>query len=294
MLHDRPYMRTPEESSVLSPVAWILGGMLAVFVAQNVFERWFDSTWFAETFALTVAGAKSGYVWTFLTYGFLHSTATLLHLLGCALGFFFLGRQLLPQLGAKRFACLYAGSLLLGGVVWLATNFLRGGMLYGAVPGVAGLLMMFACLYPNQQMTFLLFFVVPVTLKPKYFAFAALAIDACGFLFYEILGHVSPFGWAHSANLGGMLAGFLYFRLVHDEEFRMLDRETTVELPRWLRRKAKSPDAAAEFRVNTADRHELREEVDRILDKINSQGFGALTEQEKRVLDEAKDMLSRR
>jgi len=33
--------------------------------------------------------------------------------------------------------------------------------------------------------------------------------------------------------------------------------------------------------------------VDRILDKINSHGFGALTVAEKRVLDEAKDLLSR-
>jgi len=29
------------------------------------------------------------------------------------------------------------------------------------------------------------------------------------------------------------------------------------------------------------------------LDKINSRGFGALTDDEKRILDEAKDMLSR-
>ena len=34
-------------------------------------------------------------------------------------------------------------------------------------------------------------------------------------------------------------------------------------------------------------------EVDRILDKINSHGFGALTPEEKRILDDAKDLLSR-
>mgnify|MGYP006139679347 CR=1 FL=1 len=36
-----------------------------------------------------------------------------------------------------------------------------------------------------------------------------------------------------------------------------------------------------------------RTEVDRILDKINSQGFASLTPDEKRVLDDAKDLLSR-
>ena len=38
----------------------------------------------------------------------------------------------------------------------------------------------------------------------------------------------------------------------------------------------------------------FKRQEDRILDKINSQGFGALTPEEKRILDEAKDMLSRR
>jgi len=46
--------------------------------------------------------------------------------------------------------------------------------------------------------------------------------------------------------------------------------------------------------VNLTNRDDLRAEVDRILDKINSQGFGALTADEKRVLDEARDLLSRR
>jgi hypothetical protein len=42
------------------------------------------------------------------------------------------------------------------------------------------------------------------------------------------------------------------------------------------------------------DRGHLRAEVDRILDKINSQGFGSLSADEKRVLDEAKDLIGRR
>jgi hypothetical protein len=34
--------------------------------------------------------------------------------------------------------------------------------------------------------------------------------------------------------------------------------------------------------------------VDRILDKINSQGFGSLTAEEKQLLAEAKDRMKRR
>ena len=52
--------------------------------------------------------------------------------------------------------------------------------------------------------------------------------------------------------------------------------------------------APAAYQVNVGSPGDLRAEVDRILDKINSQGFGALTAEEKRMLDEAKDLLSRR
>jgi hypothetical protein len=46
--------------------------------------------------------------------------------------------------------------------------------------------------------------------------------------------------------------------------------------------------------IDLTRREDLRAEVDRILDKINSDGFGALTADEKRLLDDARDLLSRR
>ena len=67
-----------------------------------------------------------------------------------------------------------------------------------------------------------------------------------------------------------------------------------IELPRWLRRRQKTAASTPRFQVNLTSRDDLRAEVDRILDKINSEGFGALTDEEKRLLDEARDLLSRR
>jgi hypothetical protein len=64
-----------------------------------------------------------------------------------------------------------------------------------------------------------------------------------------------------------------------------------IELPRWFRLRKKA--AAPRFQVNLTNRTDLRAEVDRILDKINSEGFGALNEEEKRLLDEARDLLGR-
>jgi hypothetical protein len=157
---------------------------------------------------------------------------------------------------------------------------------------VAGLFVVFACFYPNQPVTFLLFFILPVTLKPKYVAYFALSLDLAGCVFYEIMGVPSPFGFAHSAHLGGMAAGWIYYRYLHEANWRFPSRRSDIELPRWLKKQAKNPTPAA-YQVNVSNPGDLRAEVDRILDKINSQGFGALTTEEKRILDEAKDLLSR-
>ena len=62
----------------------------------------------------------------------------------------------------------------------------------------------------------------------------------------------------------------------------------------WMKNAQKSGAPAPSYKVNIGNRENLRAEVDRILDKINSQGFGALTAEEKRILDEARDLLSRR
>ncbi len=51
-----------------------------------------------------------------------------------------------------------------------------------------------------------------------------------------------------------------------------------------------SPQA---FTVNISEKELLRKEVDRILDKINQEGFGSLSPQEKQVLDKAKEFLKK-
>ena len=47
-----------------------------------------------------------------------------------------------------------------------------------------------------------------------------------------------------------------------------------------------------EMAVDTLD--DIRAEVDRILDKINSHGLASLTPVERRLLDDAKDNIPRR
>ncbi|HWA84628.1 MAG TPA: rhomboid family intramembrane serine protease [Opitutus sp.] len=296
MLSDRSYMHDDYPRQGTNVLTWLISAIVAVWILQFVFLRLLNGDpSLANLLTLTSQNVRSGRVWTLFTYSFLHSTSNLLHIVANLLGLYFLGRILQPMLGGRRFFWVYAMSVLAGGLLWLATHWNSGGAAIGASAGVAGLFIVFACFYPNQPMTFLLFFILPVTLKPKYMAFAWVGIELLGFVFYEVMGALSPFGGtiAHSAHLGGMLAGWIYYRYLHEATWRLGSARPDIELPRWLRKSAKAAPPAA-YHVDLTRREDLRAEVDRILDKINSEGFAALTPDEKRLLDEARDSLSRR
>ena len=292
MLSDRSYMHEDYPRQRTSVLTWLICATIAGFVLQLVL----DSSWLGggidRQLALSVSGLRSGRVWTLVTHGFLHDPHYFFLLLGNLVCLYFIGRELLPMLGPRRFLSLYLGSIVGGGLVWTAVHWQQGGLHWGATAGVEALLVVFACFYPNRRMDFLLFF-VPISLKPKHLAFGLVGLELLGLLFCELRGAAYPLdvGVANSAHLGGMLAGWIYFRFLHETRWRFGSRRTDLEPPAWMKRQAKGP--APGFQVNLGRRDDLRAEVDRILDKINSHGFGALTADEKRVLDEAKDLMTR-
>ena len=209
---------------------------------------------------------------------------------------FLLGRELLPMLGGRRFLGLFVGANVLGGLAWSLVHWSTGGVHLGAMAAASAMMVVFACFFPNRRLDFLLLF-LPVSLKPKYLAWAGLGLALTGLVFFETRPVEPPFGRfaiASSAHLGGMLAGWIYYRFVHDAPWRRV-------LP-WRSRRGMSDFAPAVPAIPLAEmdnpapetREELRARVDRVLDKINSHGFGSLTPDEKRLLDEAKDLLSRR
>lgn len=296
MLSDRSYMRDSYPRTTRSALVWIISATLGGFILANVFERLFLSGHFTELFALSLSDLKKGYLWQLVTYGFVHKPGELFDVLIFCFNLFWLyvlGRELEGLLGAKRLVWLYLAGLALGGVAWFAVHFKVGGQMSGAWPGVAALFTTYACLNANQRIPLLVFFVFPVTLKPKYLAWAAVLFDTCAFFFYELPQRESRLG-SPSAHLAGMLVGFLYFRFVHEREWRTPDGVAEIELPQWLRKKQKNVESVAPVYKVNLDRGALRTEVDRILDKINSDGFSSLTGDEKRLLEDAKDALSRR
>ncbi|HVU33159.1 MAG TPA: rhomboid family intramembrane serine protease [Opitutaceae bacterium] len=301
MLSDRPYLRGDYQRERTSVLIWLISAILAGFVVQLLI----GSPWLRgsedslRALTLSIPALRAGWVWTLFTYSFLHSPNFLIHVALNLFALYLLGRELLPMLGARRFLGLYAAATIFGGLAWTAVHWHFGGRqeLMGATAAVDALAIVFACFFPNQELNFLLLFLFPVTLKPKHIAAVLVAFDLTALMIWEIPGAALPghATIASSAHLGGMLTGFLYYHFVHDA--RWLQRGASaadLQLPRWINRARKASPPAAEVSNPTAAPEDIRAEVDRILDKINSQGFGALTPEEKRVLDEARDQLSRR
>lgn len=290
-------MRSDYPRRETSALVWLLAAVVAAYIIQfALVSPWFGASgrMLVNSLALTVPGLQAGHVWTLFTYGFLHSTGNPFHVLFTVLGLVFVGREVEPLLGRGRFLGVFAAAIILGALCWSAVHWTQGGIQTGAAAGVLGLFVVLACLYPDQKISFLVLFLFPITLRPKYFIVALLALNACTLIFFEIRGTVSPFDYAPSAHLGGMLAGWIYFRFLHANNG--WDRTPSVAIPRLFRRaqahQPASPSPAIDAKPAKSPAN-LRAEVDRILDKINSHGFSALTADEKRILDEAKDLLSR-
>ncbi len=283
MLYDRPYMQQNQNTRSRNLVLGIIIFNVVVYAIQLA-----GGEGFFRFFALTSGDFGGPHIWSFLTYSFLHSPQSIFHLVGNMIGVFFLGRALLPELGEKRFVQLYLGSTIVGGLVWYIISFASGtGAVVGASGAVFGLITCFGLMYAEND----IYFMMVIRMKAKVLLYISLGIAGFGLIFFELLnGHST----AHSAHLGGMLGGFLFYKFIYLRNPGPGKAEA-FKMPDWFKPKPQKPTTKAfPYKVNITPPRDLKKEVDRILDKINSQGFGALTDSEKKILDEAGDLLKKR
>jgi hypothetical protein len=175
---------------------------------------------------------------------------------------------------------LYFLSGLAGAALWLAFNFNSAVAVLGASAAVLGCVIAFATLFPEREVTLLIFFVLPVTLKAKFLALICVALDLIPVLTNRVTNV------AHVAHLGGALLGYVYIK--------SLGYGAT---PWWLRgwqnaqarlRPRRRPDK----RVLSPEEF-IHDEVDPILDKISREGMQSLTKRERKILESAKDLMQK-
>ena len=253
--------------------------LIVSFIFQSVLKLFSVDLPLLRSFGLSFESLKSGFVWTLLTYSFLHEGA--LHLLFNILGIHFISRNLEYSLTRESFIMLFLLSVFLGSISWLSFN-INGGFLIGTSAFVMGSLTRFCLMRPDNPITFLLFFVLPVSLKPKHLLIGVIGLELYGFIFSE-LQNISNI--AHSAHLGGMLAGFIL-----STSFGKSLVLPKLSFKSSKVRSAKSKTTVTDYSIDSEVTTDLENQVDKILDKINEKGFGSLTDREKSLLEKAKSL----
>jgi Uncharacterized membrane protein (homolog of Drosophila rhomboid) len=243
---------------------------VGIFIAQMLLRN-YDPDFVRNYLALSERGINEAYAWQFFSAMFLHAGPW--HLLGNMLVLYLLGRDLESILGQRHFLYLYlAGSFAgeLGHLFLMPSDC----VLFAASGGVAAILVAYATVLPELELTSMIFFVVPLRLKAKHLAYTVAAISLV-FLFLDRSGTV-----IHSACLGGCTAGWIYAHLLG------FGRPSLVQ--RFLQQRRSEADRLQRM----SSEQFIAEEIDPLLDKISRAGIGSLTRGERRKLARAREKIA--
>jgi membrane associated rhomboid family serine protease len=291
-LADRHYMREPTSHWRFSATVSLVIVLAVAFVFQKtIINPNFEGTYLA----LSLDGLKRGFVWQVLSFQFLH--ANLLHLLFNGFTLWMFGREVEEVLGKPRFLTLYFLSGAIGGLVQallaLISDNLFGGTVVGASAGIFGVVAAYAMIAPNRELTMLAFFIIPINIKAKMLLWFSVALAVVGIFLPNLVGPQV----AHAAHLGGILTGvvFMKFSLSVPESAwnpfeskrrkRELIKAVSIKIPKW---------PAAEGSGDATQEEFISREVDPILDKISQHGIQSLTEQERKILEKARNKMAKR
>jgi membrane associated rhomboid family serine protease len=205
--------------------------------------------------------------WTLFTYMFLHSPSGFSHILFNMFALYIFGPRVEALIGSRRFITLYLISGVMGGL--LSIIFAPFSPIIGASGAVFGVQLAFAMHWPRDKI--FIWGVLPIEARWLVIATTVLAL-------YGGFGGGGG-GVAHFAHLGGYVGAFAYLKWV----------EHRAPAKQWQRKMAGPAPGAIPIgdwkRLDISEVHEAnRDEVNRILDKINRNGIGSLTSQERTFL----------
>jgi len=279
-LHDREYYREPNDQMTFS-----VGGQSATMTLIVINAGVFLVDWLLELNLINWLGVRDSTLFNpllwfqYLTYGFLHSTDTIWHILGNMFMLWMFGRMVEQHYGKKEFLCVYLTSVVLCGLLWnlsiigaMTTEFAGGPghLMVGASGAVSAIFTLFVCNFPN--VTVYLWFLIPV---PAW-------VIGVFVLISNLIGTDTQV--AYSAHLAGIAFALAYF-------FGGLNLSQLlpgkVKMPSWSLRsrprlRVHSPSEEEEFDPYSAS----DEEAEMLLDKVRKNGMSSLSETERRKLED--------
>jgi len=199
--------------------------------------------------------------WQLITYSFIHGNG--LHLLLNMFALWMFGINIEFYWGTKKFLLFYFLCVLGAGLTHLLAA--PGAIAIGASGGIYGILLAFGFLFPDSVIYF--FFLFPLRAIQAVFIMAILTLA------FAMNSGGSKI--AHFAHLGGMLTGFLYFKVPQwFQDIRFWNFKMIFSRPKRINAR----------KSQGLDEENLAKEVDRILEKISSQGINSLTFQEHELM----------
>ncbi|TKJ40754.1 rhomboid family intramembrane serine protease [candidate division LCP-89 bacterium B3_LCP] len=213
-----------------------------------------------------------GAFWQLATYMFLHGG--FMHVAFNMFALWMFGSQLERVWGTRQFVKYYFITGIGAGLINVA--FSSGSLIptIGASGAIFGLLLAYGVLFPNN--TILLYFFIPM--KAKYFVLLFAVLE------FLMARSYTADGVAHFAHLGGMAVGLLYLK----------GRPLLRRMKGQAAEKRHEHKEAIQVKFDAqklADIQSIRSEVDYLLGRVSRVGYDNLTEEERKRLEEASQLL---
>lgn len=222
--------------------------------------------------------------WRLATYIFVHGSG--FHILFNMLWLWWMGRPVEDTLGTRNFLVLFFGSGIGGGLLHIVlAGFFGAAPTIGASGAVFGMMVVFAMLFPYQQI--MLLFLPPI--QARYLV--------AGLIFLDVLFLNSGDNIARVVHLGGALWGYLLMK-GYNQGYNY-DRWVGAISSRYsgifssgsdsgIKSRPKNPKMRAVSDADILEETEVenQSQMDKILDKISKDGYASLSVEEKRILFE--------
>lgn len=295
-IYSRDYIRNDprgwSQQWLTSGCKWLIVANVVVFVLQlattrTVLIQTEDGIYPARIGVVTTAfeldpvQVTHGQFWRLVTYAFCHDTGNLFHILFNMLFLFWFGETLERMYGTREFVLFYLVGALASGVVFVAMEFILGGMhpAVGASGAVMAILTLYAMHFPRNEV----YIWGIIRLQIRFLVLIYLIYDLYPVLLALGDGQ-SHDNVAHAAHLGGLAFGFTYYRLGWRFD-RLVGGLKKWQLPRRIKR----PESIRIYEPPAEPAENLNAQVDKILEKIHAHGEASLSEQERNVLRNASE-----
>ena len=268
-IYDRDYVRPQQErhysmgggiKGIPPVVKWLLIINFVIFLIANLMPNigkyiYYYGSVLPESFVNMIQ------VWRLLTYQFLHDPDDIWHIVFNMMVLYFMGPFVERAWSSKAFLKFYLISGAAGGIVYtllVSLGILQAGPMVGASGAIYGVVAAIAVMYPRMKV--LLWGIIPMTMV--WLVVLVVIMSLLNIALGKNAG-------GEAAHLTGLAVGFLY-----------------VKYKPWITQCRMERQKGAWAQKVERERN-FQSEVDRILDKVHREGINNLSNNEKKILQEA-------